>query len=212
MTTHILLLGDTQSGKTFFANQLHRTFKIHHPDGSTTPGLSIFWNANRVRYVWGHVATSIQGLKQLAVAGVRHINYLPPENKPAALAQLDALRTWLFQWGQRANAGRVWVQVLVDEVQRYTGENLEPNPIRELATRGLGLGIRLVAITQYPKPIDTTTRTNLKTRIFFDPGMEGGQFLATYQYPREIIESWTRHKHYWVWYVGRDGPHFEDDL
>src|ERR1041385_34618 len=106
MTGHILVIGETQSGKTFYANKLHQDF----------PGVSIFWNTNHIPYVWGEKVQSVQGLAKV-IARSKKINFLPTHGA-AAEAQLNQLVAWLFRHGK--GAGRIWCQVIVDEAQEYS--------------------------------------------------------------------------------------------
>lgn len=186
---HVLVIGETQSGKTFYANHLHREF----------PGVSIFWNTNHIPYVWGEKVFSMRGLAQVLQRS-KKINFLPSGNVETANQQLAQLVGWLFRHGK--GAGRVWCQVLVDEAQEYSRENTQNDPVRMIATRGLGAyGVRLVAITQYPVTLNTTTRTNCAGRIIFKPGLEGAQFLSmNREYPIDSIKDWTSGKYRYVSY------------
>lgn len=188
MSGHLLVIGETQSGKTYYANKVHQEF----------PEVSIFWNTNHIPYVWGEKVQSVRGLANVLTRS-KKINFLPPGNVQAANAELERLVAWLFHHGK--GAGRIWCQVLVDEAQEYSRENSQNDPVRMIATRGLGAyGVRLVAITQYPVTLNTTTRTNCAYRVIFRPGIEGQRFLESYgAYPREIMD-WTAHKYHFASY------------
>lgn len=189
MTGHMLVIGETQSGKTFYANKVHQEF----------PGVSIFWNTNHIPYVWGEKVQSVNGLAEV-ITRSKKVNFLPAGNIEQANAQLEQLVNWLFRHGK--GAGRVWCQVLVDEAQEYSRETSGNDPVRMIATRGLGAyGVRLVCITQYPVTLNTTTRTNCVNRVIFKPGIEGLSFLQSKgQYPHQEIEAWTAGKYHFVSY------------
>lgn len=195
----MLVIGETQSGKTYYANHVHREF------ASGGHGLSIFWNTNHIPYIWGDKVSSINELAKVAGRS-RAINYLPPGNVEAANAKLGRLVAWLFRHGKGSN-GQIWCQLLVDEAQEYSRENTQNDPVRMVATRGLGAyGIRLVAITQYPVTLNTTTRTNCAVRVIFRPGIEGKSFLQSRgDYPIQEIESWTLNKYHYVTYSAKRG-------
>lgn len=189
MTGHMLVIGETQSGKTFYANQVHRKF----------PGISIFWNTNHIPYVWGEKVQSVNGLAQVLTRS-KKVNFLPSGNLEQANAQLAQLVAWLFRHGK--GAGHIWCQLLVDEAQEYSRENSQNDPVRMVATRGLGAyGIRLVCITQYPVTLNTTTRTNCAVRVIFRPGIEGTRFLQSYgQYPVDRLTAHTSKKYHFMSY------------
>jgi len=190
MTGHMLIIGETQSGKTYYANQVHRQF----------PGVSVFWNTNHVPYVWGEKVQSVNGMAAV-VARSKKVNFLPSSNLEASTAQLQQLVDWLFRHGK--GAGYVWAQILVDEAQEYSRETSGNDPVRMVATRGLGAyGVRLVCITQYPVTLNTTTRTNCVNRVIFKPGLEGLSFLQSRgQYPVQEIERHTGQKYHFVSYA-----------
>lgn len=190
----MLVIGETQSGKTYYANKIHQAF----------PGVSIFWNTNHIPDVWGEKVQSVNGLAKV-IQRSRKINFMPSSNVAQANAELERLTGWLFKHGN-GSAGKIWCQVLVDEAQEYSRENSQQDPVRMIATRGLGAyGTRLVAITQYPVTLNTTTRTNCAFRVIFKPGIEGLRFLQSYgAYPPEI-EPWTAQKYHFAAYHPQRG-------
>lgn len=193
--THILAFGETQSGKTHVCNLLHR---MGPPNL-----LSVFFNTNHVGYVWG---TPVRSMAQFLVAlhrGDRRINYVPPSDLPGATAHLEALWEALFSV---AKEGPVWCRLLVDEAQRFEPPGDREGPVEDIARRGLGKGIQLVVITQYPPGLKPDTRTNCPTRIVFKPGLEGEKFLQTYgsAYHPAVVPH-TAHKRAWATYIPSRG-------
>jgi len=190
-TQHVLVIGETQSGKTFYANKLHQGF----------PRVSIFFNTNHVPGIWGEKADSPRELARVLTRS-KKVNYLPPANVEEATTHLQSVVDFLFRHGKGAE-GEVWAQLIVDEAQEFSRENSSNDPVRLVATRGLGAyGVRLVVITQYPVTLNTTTRTNCAYRVIFRPGIEGTRFLQSYgAYPSEEIEVWTRQKYHFVTYA-----------
>lgn len=201
--SHILVIGETQSGKTYAVNkELHREF----------PGKSIFWNTNEVPDIWGtHVTNPAQLARVFHHEKASKINFIPSRIPEQANHQLMETVNKLFAWG-RGSRGKIWCQLIVDEAQEYSREvglGGQVDPVRLVATRGLGAyGIRLVALTQYPRALNTTTRTNLRTLIIFSPGREGLLFLQNRGFSQDVeaIEEWTRQKYHWVSYEGSQGP------
>lgn len=183
MVSHILAIGETQSGKTYACNQLHR----EGPRGL----LSVFFNTNQVGYVWGTRVTSLHGFVMAVANGDRRINYVPPGDLPSATQHL--WRLWLYLLDHAAE-GPVWCRLLIDEAQRFESARVE-GPVEDAARRGLGKGIQVVVITQYPVGLKPGTRTNCPSRIIFKPGIEGERFLRTYgSYPPEIIAHTARQR------------------
>lgn len=188
---HMLVIGETQSGKTYYANKLHQGF----------PAVSVFFNTNHVN-VWGEKVSTTRDLAK-TLARSRKINYLPSSDREQARADLDELVRFLFQHG--AGASYRWCNLVVDEAQEFSRETSvggQQDSVRLVATRGLGAyGIRLVVLTQYPPALNTTTRTNCATRVVFRPGIEGLSFLrGSGQYPHEQIVGWTNQKYHFASY------------
>lgn len=177
---HILVIGETRSGKTYWANKAHQAF----------PRLSVFFNSNEAP-VWGTIVHTPSALLEGVRRGATKFNYIPPPDQASAQQHLAAVRDLLYRYGKGAAA--VWAQVVVDEAQRYTDANGREDPVEDLARRGLGAyGVRLIAITQYPTALNPGTRTNCAVRVIFRPGIEGTRFLQAYgAYPVPEIEAHT---------------------
>lgn len=188
MVSHIVEIGETQSGKTYHANQLHRTF----------PGLSIFFNTNEVPYVWGERIRSPGQLQEGVKRGTTKFVYDPPQDQSAGEAELGRLKNYLFSHAKPGTP--VWCQVVVDEAQRF------PDETEDFVRRALGRGIRVVVVSQYPTGLRPGIRTNCPARVVFKPGIEGLKFLRDYgYYPHEEIEAWTANKYHFVSYTPADG-------
>lgn len=191
MTSHVLVIGETQSGKTFFANQLHRKW----------PRVSIFVNHNHVPDIWG-VQCKSTGRLMRALAEDRKVNYHPPSDRDQARGELEDIVDTMFDLGEDWTGGDPWCQIVVDEAQVYDEGSNTVDPVETVATRGLGAyGVRVVAISQYPVGLKTTTRTNLATRVVFRPGMEGSRFIRQ-QWPgaADTIEAWTDQAYHYCTY------------
>lgn len=188
MTSHLIEIGETQSGKTFHSNVLHRTF----------PSLSIFFNTNEVPYVWGERIVNIGQIKDGLSRGATKFVFQPAQEQKAGEAQLAGIRDYLFRHAPPGTP--VWAQLVVDEAQRF------PDVTEDLVRRSLGRGIRVVVVTQYPTGLPPGLRTNCPARIVFKPGIEGQKFLRDYgYYPHEEITSWTEQKHHYVSYTPSRG-------
>lgn len=187
MTGHILAIGETQSGKTYSMNRLHR-------EGPSNL-LSVFFNTNHVGYIWGTRVASVAQLVTAVARGDRRINYVPPADLSGATSHLWGLWQYLLSKGLE---GPVWCRLFVDEAQRFEPPGDREGPVEDATRRGLGKGIQVVVITQYSPGIKPGTRTNCPSRILFKPGDEGRRFLLTaYGYPPEVVD-WTERKYHWA--------------
>lgn len=186
--SHVVEIGETQSGKTYHANVLHRTF----------PGVSLFYNTNEVPYVWGERIRSHNQIKDGLKRGTTKFVYQPSQDQQTGGAQLGALRDYLYSHAPPGTP--TWCQVIIDEAQRY------PGVAEDVARRSLGRGIRVVIVSQYPTGLPPGLRTNCPARIVFKPGIEGLKFLRDYgYYPHEEIEAWTAQKYHFVSYTPDSG-------
>jgi hypothetical protein len=187
VTGHILAIGETQSGKTYSMNALHR---------EGPPGLlSIFFNTNHVGYIWGTRVASLAQLVAAVARGDRRLNYVPPAGLEDATSHLWALWHYLMRYGAE---GPVWCRLFVDEAQRFEPPGDREGPVEDATRRGLGKGIQVIVITQYSPGIKPGTRTNCPTRVLFKPGDEGRRFLlTTYGYPADVVD-WTDRKRHWA--------------
>lgn len=192
MTSHILAIGETQSGKTHACNLLHR----EGPENL----LSIFFNTNHTGYVWGTRVSSLAQLIAAVTRGDRRINYIPPPDRAGARFHLQALVDYLKAKGRE---GPIWCRLLVDEAHRF--EDTDEGPVEDGARTLLGKGVQLVVITQYSPGIKPGTRTNCPWRIIFRPGSEGEALLVNnYGVPREVVAH-ANQKYHWASYTPARG-------
>lgn len=192
MTSHILVIGETQSGKTHLCNRLHR-------EGPPSL-LSIFFNTNNVAYIWGTYVSSLAQFKAAVAAGDRRINYVPPSDKAGARSHLQVLVDYLKAKGRD---GAIWARLLIDEAHRFEGT--DEGPVEDGARTLLGKGVQVVIITQYSPGIKPGTRTNCPWRIIFRPGSEGEALLVNnYGVPREAVAHANQKRH-WASYTPARG-------
>jgi hypothetical protein len=212
IVTHILVVGTTRAGKTRYTNKLHRTF----------PGISIFVDTkgSLSDAIWGVRTRNLDDVPRLLKAGHKKIVWDPPRTEDGidfdvAGAQLRRL------WGRvqhvgtrtRLQEGQPYIQLVIDEAQQWEGFYLtrddkgrpqrRPHPatLEDMAARGLGLGLRLVYVTQYPTGLQPKTRTNLNTRIIFAPGDEGERCLQQWGWPLDLIKAGTAAPWHFLSYV-----------
>lgn len=194
MSGHVLVIGGTRSGKSYWTNHLHRTY----------PHVSIYFNFPRTA-VWG---TKVNHPAQVPVAlkRDRKINYIPPFNVTQAKQHLDQLVALLFKIGQ--GASYKWCQIIIDEAHLFARSQDDDSSIVTVATTGLGhAGIRAVYITQHPKGLNTTIRTNCQHRVMFKPGHEASLFLRNQAWPGvDQVLQHANNTYHFARYDGTDGP------
>lgn len=208
IVTHVLVIGTTRSGKTFYVNRLHRRY----------PRRSLFVDTKGVDPLWG---LRIHDLDDAAAAFQRSSKVIwdPPRTTtgidwPNAIAQLE--RFWGRVQGIAKRTRRQpwpYLQVVVDEAQQWEGRYTLPNgttraipPILEdMAARGLGLGLRLVYVTQYPAGLKPKTRSNLNTRIAFAPGDEAARVMQQWGWPLDVVTAATARPHAFATYLREHG-------
>ncbi|MEA3142897.1 MAG: hypothetical protein QOG31_221 [Thermoplasmata archaeon] len=210
IVTHILVIATTRAGKTTWTNKLHRTF----------PGISIFVDtkASLADAIWGVRVRSLPQAWALIKAGHKKIVWDPPRTAtgidfPAAHAQLAQFWGLVQLVGRRhrIKEGRPYIQLILDEAQQWEGTYVvdgvskrHPPILEDMAARGLGLGLRLVYVTQDPIGVQRKTRTNLNTRIILAPG-EGELVLRQWGLPVDWIKSITAQPYHFVSYVREFG-------
>lgn len=186
--SHMLVMGETQSGKTFYANQIHRAWDR----------VSIFVNTNETPDVWGRRCPSLGRLLR-CLAHDKKVNFVPSADRDKARGELEDIKDTMLDLSRTWSGGEPWCQIVVDEAQLYD-KGQKSDPLEDLARRGLGKGIRVVAVTQYPTGIKTGTRTNLATRIVFRPGLEGTSFIRS-QWSSDLaerIQEWTEDPYHYA--------------
>lgn len=201
--THVMIIGATQKGKTTYANRMHRTFHK----------VSIFVDTKGIDPLWGTRVRSLANLSETLMLGDK-IVYDPPRRADGIVWE-EAHRDLLSLWS-RVQAAAIrckWsserppqIQVKVDEVHRwqspYTNEEGKtvrpPDTIEDMATRGLGMGLRLGCITQYPAGLRTETRNCLDTRIVYGLGDEGRRCIRSWGWPEPAITAWTNHPYHFA--------------
>jgi len=195
VTGHVLVIGETQSGKTYYANVLHRRW----------PKLSIFFNTNEVPDVWGERITNHTQIREALRRGTTHFCYNPSQSQERAEAQLRALQAYLYEHAKPGTAP--WCQLVVDEAQKF-------NEVAEDLTRlSLGRGIQVVVLTQYPTGLSPGLRSNCPNRVIFKPGIEGIKFLRDYgTYPHEEIVDHTQHRYRFAKYSPATGWEYHDPV
>lgn len=152
---HEFVDGRTQSGKTHYAIEKSKNWA----------GGVLFWNPQNVKTgfpeINGHydIKTIIQYLK----AG-KKMAYTPQINQKTALKELEALVYGVLNYHVKGELDNTLF--VVDECQIFarSGGN---NPIEDIATRGLGLGLFGLFVTQRPALTSNTLFTQSEVKTHF---------------------------------------------
>lgn len=197
--THMLVLGATQNGKTTYTNVLHRR----------APGVSIFVDTKGIDPIWGTKVKRINPLSQ-ALLHDKKLVWDPPRQADgidwkAADAELLTLWGKLQSVAQRTgwtSSRAPWCQIIVDEAQMWESDDSKrPRTLEDIAARGLGMGVRLVLVTQHPSGIRVKTRTNLETRVVFRLGDEGHRVIKGWGWPADEIMANAEAKYHFSSYA-----------
>ena len=228
--SHIMVLGSTQFGKTTWCNDLHvrwPPFDAH--EGRRVPRYSVFVDYKGVDPLWGARIRTLQPLSAALLHGQKLV-YEPPR-RADDVAWEEADRDLLHLWSEvQARARRThwssqndpWIQLIVDEADKWEGtyigqdgkQRRHPSTLQDMASRGLGLGLRLVYVTQHPAGISPKTRNNLTQRVVFGLGDEGRRCIQAWGWPWQAIDRHTRRPHYfatstrdgWTFHAPRPRP------
>lgn len=198
--THMLVVAATQAGKTFYVNELHRKFRRR----------SVFVDTKGIDPIWGAKVRTLRPLNQVALKGQKLV-YDPPRLLAGIdfeKARADLEHFWgkvqALAQGTRWTSDRPpWIQLVIDEAQVWLDEC--GDLIEDMAARGLGMGLRLILITQYPAGLNgklgTRIRNNLETRIVLRQGDEGRRCIQGWQWPVNLIIPWTEQKFHFASYA-----------
>lgn len=204
--TNLTIAGQTQSGKTGVASELHNSWPggyVHGTKGRV-PRISIFANAKNVSYIRGPRASSVgsiwQKIKHASVAPSsqkrfwRHPQWVPPgsgrirTDSQGLLELCHQLMDFADKAGLEEGAP-LWAQVIVDESPAW-----DPEVLAQIASQVQGKGIRIVFVCQHLKQLDTQVRSNCETTILCYPKQPEGTTVAGYPWDEVVV--WTTEERY----------------
>lgn len=160
----IAILGETQTGKTTAARELH----------AETDRVSIWVNhadsVNRVPGVKGEYVHGRDSLLEALRDGHTKINFQASNPKKAVVD----LKELLWELSNAAGRSNTRIQLIVDEAHDIAPQsqkeygNLPPrDAVRDLAKKGRKRGIKLILITQDPVALDKQTLRQMTYFILF---------------------------------------------
>lgn len=185
---NVVVLGQTQTGKTSTVREAH----------STTPRVSIWLNAtgdDRVRDVEGEVCRSLDDVKQAFASDTYRIEYVASDRKAAVVE----LRSWLWDVADRTNR-ELPVQLVVDEVDDVAPQSGKPHgtiphrhAVRKLTKEGVKRNIKFVAMTQDPSTYDKVSLRQSRYRLVFPMSPEQRRSVSKYGFDWDRVDESPRY-------------------
>lgn len=180
---HGFITGTTDSGKTTFAAHYFRA----------NDGLNIFFNVQEEYVVEENADIIVYTIDELETAieeGYTRICFNPElAGEDVSIEDIDVTIRMMFAIGtiaKRQAKGRpdVWCTIYIDEVQEYGGKAGHP-VIHRLFKRGLGYGIRGIAMSQRPADVSHTILTQSHQHVIFYVGSYDHPYFENYDIPIE---------------------------
>lgn len=189
MEAEVIIIGDTQSGKTELGNVLFQDtggFYIDIEDKGQVDADITLSAKNKPATI------------KKALTEKRRIYYIPTSKKKMRNREISAL--WHILKSVNLN-----IYVYVDEAQHFGTSRY--NAFDEYAIRGLKHGIHLVSMTQRPANISKTIASQAKTMVCFDISGYEKKYFKDYQLPYDEIVNKLKDKpeYYFVQYVRKVG-------
>lgn len=197
--THLLVVAATQAGKTVWANTRHRKFRKR----------SVFVDTKGIDPIWGTKVRTLRPFAQVMLKDKKLV-YDPPRlvsgidwvNARADLETFWAKVQAMAKASNQTPERTPWIQIVIDEAQVWLDEC--GDIIEDMTARGLGMGLVVVLITQYPAGLNgklgTRIRNNLETRIVLRQGDEGRRCIQSWQWPVDPLTRWTEEKYHFASY------------
>ena len=190
---HVLVIGTTGSGKTWFV--AHFALKWYP--------VFIFVNTSVEQVVtevteitcYNNPDEVFEALEE----GYRRIEYVPPLDKEEAIEQLEEIRVRLFEIGVKLNLpeGEFWCTVIIDEAQDFIKKGRQ-SPGEDFFRRGRHARVRVVGITLKPQDISTTVLTQTENQVIFISGNFQEAYFQNHKIPYETWKPWLKQDYHYV--------------
>ena len=189
---HVLVIGTTGSGKTYFAAK----FAEKYYDCFLFVNSSIEEEVTKICQV---STTTPDEVFQALEEGYRKIEYLPPENIELAKVHLEDIRRRLFEIGRAMNLkeGEFWITVLIDELQDYA-EKMKISDVNNMFRRGRHNRVRVWGITLMPQDVHRTALAQTENQVIFIGGNFQMIYFTTHKIPYAKFEPWLKQEHHYV--------------
>lgn len=208
---HILIIGKTGSGKTFWASQVANNYAFPF----------IFINTQEeeeVNKVCQVITDDIETvLDELINEGTQKIAYIPPENDEEACKELEYLRKELFDYAEKekVKSGVFWLSMFIDEAQTFAWKGGRCD-LENFARRGRRYGIKSFFLTLRPQDISSTIINNIDYQLIFKTGDYENQYFKSYAIPlikpeQDENGEWiikTQSNRNWLWLYTNEYSYF----
>jgi len=190
---HILVVGETGSGKTYYMAKLCEML----------PTL-IFVNPQEeviVDKITQVVTDEEDKVIELLEDGYRKIQFLPSEDDEQAIEQLKIIRLDLWSIASEMNIkdGEFWMNMIVDEANIFAQLGSRTDA-QNLARRGRRYGVRSWFLTQQPQDLAKGIVNNTTHAVIFQLGTFAEPYYQKFHIPIEEEREWIALKyHYCIW-------------
>lgn len=179
----LLITGDTQSGKTVLASEIH----------ATSDRYSIFLNTEAEPNIRGIDVSSPSEITEAMSKGARRFNY--QVDSFSGESELEELRTYLWTLSERTGR-RAKTQVVVDESHDIATEGTREGPLHRLCKRGAKRGIKTVMITQDPSSIAKMVARQADYHVWVGrPSPFHESYFRTYRLPFDRLREQQQYEY-----------------
>ena len=192
---HILICGETGSGKTVLAARIF----------GQAPGVHVFLNIQDERLRCPSAVT-MDHWDHRVLARHRRVNINPNINDAAWRALADDIVYDLMSLGRMQCAARPsshWCTLYVDEAHVFLPSTEAHAEIIQALRRGKRYGIRVVLISQNPPDILKSARTQCHYHVLFELSDYCRPYLRDHAIPYDTIRERTMQRYNWVVWDGR---------
>jgi len=183
---HILIIGATGSGKTYFATRYARRLPFF-----------VFVNTqeeHEVSRVSDAVCYSVDEMKRDISEGATRIEFIPSENTSKAVLQLKEIRSYLFEVGNIIQ--KRWCTIFIDEADIYAPKS--GGDIDNFFKRGRKRGIQAVAITQRPASLSHSVITQCDLQVVFAFNPYEMLYFDHYKIPVKDHSDWIEKRYHYL--------------
>lgn len=187
---HILVIGATGSGKTYFASRY----------AEKLTGIVLIINPeedSQLTSVCDVQIDSADDFTEALEAGYKKIDFIPPEDNDVAIEHIDKMREILFAIGDNRTKKNKWCYIIIDEAQLYAPKSRK-SPVENIFKRGRKRGIQGIALTQRPASLshDIITQTELQVIFRFNPYEM--TYFDHYKIPVRDYEDWLNKEYHYI--------------
>lgn len=188
---HVLVVGETGSGKTFFVCEVCKLLPSF-----------IFINSQEERDVDKVTQIVLEDENEVIEAledGYRKIQFIPSEDEDEAMKQVETIRLDLWAIAREMNIkdGEWWINYIIDEAEIYAPLHSRTN-LQKLARRGRRYGVKSWFLTQQPQDLAKGIVNNCPRTVIFQLGTFAEPYYTRFHIPIEEEREWLARDHYFV--------------